>query len=127
MATVMEMKWPSISREDYDRAREAVKLGGRRPRGRDLPRVVVRGRPARPRRLGVQQDFERFTNDRLMPKLQELGIGSDQPKVQFPEAALPHRISVEPASPPAPRCKRGTANLSAVRAPRRGAKWAPFR
>jgi hypothetical protein len=33
-----------------------------------------------------QQDFERFGNERLMPKLQELGIGSDQPEIQFHEA-----------------------------------------
>jgi hypothetical protein len=28
MATVMEMKWPSISRDDYERAREAVNWEG---------------------------------------------------------------------------------------------------
>jgi hypothetical protein len=30
--------------------------------------------------------FNRFASDRLMPKLQELGIGSDQPDVQFHDA-----------------------------------------
>jgi len=28
MATVMEMKWPSISQDDYERAREAVNWEG---------------------------------------------------------------------------------------------------
>src|SRR5690348_10150163 len=32
------------------------------------------------------QDFGRFGNERLMPKLHELGIGSDHPDVQFHEA-----------------------------------------
>jgi hypothetical protein len=30
-----------------------------------------------------QEDFERFATERLMPKLQELGIGSGEPDVQF--------------------------------------------
>src|SRR5205085_6854499 len=33
MATVMEMKWPSISRDDYERAREAVNWEGDVPQG----------------------------------------------------------------------------------------------
>jgi len=86
MATVMEMKWPSISHDDYERAREAVNWEGDVPQGamfhvawfEDGLRVLDLWES--------QQDFERFGNERLMPKLQELGIGSDQPAVTFHEA-----------------------------------------
>ena len=86
MATVMQMKWPSISREDYERAREAVDWEGNVPRGailhvswfEDGLRVID---------VWESEDaFNRFANERLMPKLQELGIGSDQPDVQFHDA-----------------------------------------
>ena len=85
MATVMEMTWPSISRDDYDRAREAVNWEGDVPQGaifhvswfEDGLRVLDVWES--------QQDFERFGNERLMPTLQELGIGSGQPEVQFHE------------------------------------------
>ena len=86
MATVMEMKWPSISRDDYERAREAVNWEGDLPQGAILH---VSWFEDGLRVLDVwesQQDFERFGNERLMPKLQELGIGSDQPEVQFHDA-----------------------------------------
>ena len=86
MATVMEMKWPSISRDDYERAREAVNWEGDVPQGaifhvawfEDGLRVLDVWES--------QQDFERFATHRLMPKLQELGIGSDEPEVQFHDA-----------------------------------------
>ena len=86
MATVMEMKWPSVSREDYERAREAVDWEGNVPEGaifhvswfEDGLRVVDVWES--------EDDFNRFASDRLMPKLQELGIGSDQPDVQFHDA-----------------------------------------
>jgi hypothetical protein len=86
MATVMEMKWPEITRDDYERAREAVNWEGDMPDGgifhvawfEDGLRVVDVWES--------QQDFERFGSERLMPKLQELGIGSTQPDVQFHEA-----------------------------------------
>ena len=86
MATVMEMRWPSISRDDYERAREAVDWEGNVPHGaifhvswfEDGLRVLDVWES--------QQDFERFANERPMPKLQELGIGSDEPDVQFHDA-----------------------------------------
>ena len=86
MATVMEMKWPSISREDYERAREAVNWEGDVPQGaifhvswfEDGLRVLDVWES--------QQDFERFGKERLMPKLHELGIGSDQAEIQFHDA-----------------------------------------
>jgi hypothetical protein len=86
MATVMEMRWPSISRDDYDRAREAVNWEGNAPEGgifhvawfEDGLRVLDLWES--------QQDFERFANERLMPTLQELGIGSEPPEVTFHEA-----------------------------------------
>jgi hypothetical protein len=86
MATVMEMKWPSISRDDYERAREAVDWEGNVPDGaifhvswfEDGLRVVD---------VWESEDaFNRFANERLMPKLQELEIGSDEPDVQFHDA-----------------------------------------
>ena len=86
MPTVMEMTWPSISRDDYERAREAVNWEGDVPRGamfhvawfEDGLRVLDLWES--------QEDFERFGNERLMPKLQELGIGSDEPQIEFHEA-----------------------------------------
>ena len=86
MPTVMEMTWPSISRDDYERAREAVNWEGDVPQGamfhvawfEDGLRVLDLWES--------QEDFERFGNERLMPKLQELGIGSDQPEIAFHEA-----------------------------------------
>jgi hypothetical protein len=86
MATVMVMKWPSISRDDYERAREAVNWEGDTPEGaifhvswfEDGLRVIDV--------WDSEDDFNRFANERLMPKLQELGIGSDQPDVEFHDA-----------------------------------------
>ena len=86
MATVMEMKWPSIGRDDYDRAREAVNWEGEPAEGgifhvawfEDGLRVLDVWES--------QQAFERFANERLMPKLQELGIGSEPPDVTFHDA-----------------------------------------
>jgi hypothetical protein len=86
MATVMEMKWPSISRDDYERAREAVNWEGDVPDGaifhvswfEDGLRVIDVWES--------QQDFERFGSERLMPKLQELGIARDEPDVRFHDA-----------------------------------------
>ena len=86
MATVMEMKWSSITRDDYDRAREAVNWEDDPAEGgifhvawfEDGLRVLDVWES--------QQAFERFANERLMPKLQELGIGSDQPQIEFHEA-----------------------------------------
>jgi hypothetical protein len=82
----MQMKWPEITPEEYDRAREAVDWEGDVPAGaifhvswfEDGLRVIDVWESA--------EDFNRFANDRLMPKLQELGIGSTQPDVQFHEA-----------------------------------------
>jgi hypothetical protein len=85
MATVMEMKWPSISRDDYERAREAVNWEGDVPQGA-MFHVAWFEEGLRVLDLWEsQQDFERFGSERLMPKLQELGIGSDEPDVQFHE------------------------------------------
>ena len=86
MATVMEMTWPSINRDDYERAREAVNWEGDVPQGamfhvawfEDGLRVLDLWES--------QEDFERFGNERLMPKLQELGIGSEPPEVTLHEA-----------------------------------------
>jgi hypothetical protein len=86
MATVMEMKWPEITRNEYDRAREAVDWESDVPTGaifhvswfEDGLRVIDVWESA--------EDFNRFANDRLMPKLQELGIGGSEPDVKFHEA-----------------------------------------
>ena len=86
MATVMEMKWPSITRDDYERAREAVNWEGDVPEGaifhvswfEDGLRVLDVWES--------QQDFERFGSERLMPTLQELGIARDEPQVEFHDA-----------------------------------------
>jgi hypothetical protein len=86
MATVMEMKWSSISRDDYERAREAVNWEGDVPQGATLHVAWFEDGLRVIDVWQSQQDFERFANERLMPKLQELGIGSDEPEVQFHDA-----------------------------------------
>ncbi|HYZ79271.1 MAG TPA: hypothetical protein VE596_18040 [Gaiellaceae bacterium] len=86
MATVMQMTWPEITRDDYERAREAVRWEDDVPQGailhvswfEDGLRVIDVWES--------EDDFNRFANDRLMPKLQELGIGSNQPDVRFHDA-----------------------------------------
>ena len=86
MAKVMQMRWPSITQEQYEQARLAVGWEDDIPEGaifhvswfEDGLRVVDVWE--------TEDDFYRFVGERLMPKLKELGIGEDEPDVQFREA-----------------------------------------
>ena len=85
MATVMRMKWSSVSPEQYDAARDAVNWEGDPPDGGiyhiawfdDGLNIVDVWESA--------EAFERFANERLMPGIAHLGI-EGQPDVTFHEA-----------------------------------------
>ena len=82
MATVMRMKWSSVSPEQYDAARDAVNWEGDPPDGGiyhiawfdDGLNVVDVWESA--------DDFNRFADERLMPGIAQLGI-EGQPDVRF--------------------------------------------
>lgn len=98
MPTVMYMDWPTITKEDYDAAREKVNWEGDTPKGA-LFHVAWFDDESGFHVLDLWEspdDFNSFVEQRLMPGLRELGI-EGEPSVRFSEA---HRIFT-PAYQPA--------------------------
>ena len=85
MAVVMLMKWPSVTPEQYDAAREAVNWEGDPPDGGIFHVAWFDGG------LNVldvwesADDFSRFGEQRLMPGIARLGI-EGEPEVTFHDA-----------------------------------------
>ena len=86
MATVMLLHWPEASREQYEQARREVDWEGRTPRGAKF-HVAWFGDDG----LHVldlwesREDFQRFSEQRLMPGVQKIGIRGE-PRVEFADA-----------------------------------------
>ena len=86
MATVMLMHWPEVSIDQYEQARKEINWEGNVPPGAKF-HVAWMGKDG----FHVldlwesQADFERFTQERLMPGVQKIGI-QGQPKVEFFDA-----------------------------------------
>ena len=86
MATVMTMYWPEVSLEQYDQARKEINWEGNTPQGAKF-HVAWMGTDG----FHVldlwdsPEDFQRFTEQRLMPGIQKIGI-QGQPKVEMFEA-----------------------------------------
>jgi hypothetical protein len=86
MATVMLMHWPEVSLNQYEQARKEVNWEGNTPRGAKFHVSWMAADGFHVLDLWESQaDFERFTQERLMPTVQKIGI-QGQPKVEFYEA-----------------------------------------
>ena len=86
MATVMQMHWPEVSKEQYEAARKEVNWEGDAPQGGKFHLAWFGDDGFHV--LDVwesQQDFERFVQERLTPGVQKVGI-QGQPSVSFAEA-----------------------------------------
>jgi len=85
MATVMQMHWPEVTKEQYEQARREVKWETDTPKGAKY-HVSWFGDDG----LHVidvwdkQSDFENFVQSRLGPATQRIGI-KGQPNVSFGE------------------------------------------
>ena len=84
MATVMLMHWPEVTKEQYEQARSEVKWETDTPKG---AKYHVSWFDNGLHVLDVwesQADCEKFSQDRLGPATQRIGI-QGQPKVAFGE------------------------------------------
>ena len=86
MATVMQMHWPEVTKEQYEQVRKLVAWEVQVPKGAkyhvawfasDGFRVIDVWNSA--------QEFNQFLEQRLMPGIQKVGI-QGQPKVELSEA-----------------------------------------
>ncbi len=85
MATVMLMNWPEVSVEQYQQARKEVNWEGDVPNGAKFHVSWMAEDGFHVLDLWESnEDFEKFTQDRLMPAVQKIGI-KGQPKVTFAE------------------------------------------
>lgn len=86
MATVMQMHWPEVTREQYEQARREVNWEGDVPQGAKFHVAWLADDGFHV--LDVwdsAEDFGRFAEQRLNPGVQKIGI-QGQPQVQFAEA-----------------------------------------
>jgi hypothetical protein len=98
MPTVMNMKWRGVTPEQYEQAREKVDWEGQPADGGmfhvawfddDGLRVVDVWESA--------EQFQRFTEERLMPGVQEVGI-EGEPEVELRDAHRLFTPAFEPVS-----------------------------
>ena len=83
MAVAMHMHWPGVDADQYDRLKDLVGWEREAPEGGILH--VTSFSPQGAHIFDVwesQEAFQRFTEDRLMPGVRELGI-QGEPDVQF--------------------------------------------
>lgn len=86
MATVMLMHWPEVSREQYEQARREIDWEGDTPQGAKFHVAWFGADGFHVLDLWESaEDFQRFTEQRLMPGVQKIGI-QGQPRVEFAEA-----------------------------------------
>ena len=86
MATVMNMHWPEVSKNQYEETRRQVGWETNVPKGAKFHVAWFAKDGLHVLDLWESQaDFERFVNDRLMPAVKRIGI-QGQPKVQFESA-----------------------------------------
>jgi hypothetical protein len=86
MATVMLMHWPEVSREQYEHARREINWEGNVPQGAKFHVAWFGDDGFHVLDLWESaEEFQRFTEERLMPGVQKIGI-QGQPRVEFAEA-----------------------------------------
>ena len=85
MATVMLMKWSSVTPEQYDAAREAVRWEEDEAQGGIFHVAWFDGGLNVVDVWESPDDFNRFASERLMPGIAHLGI-EGRPDVTFHEA-----------------------------------------
>jgi hypothetical protein len=86
MAIVMLMHWPEVSLEQYERARKEINWEGDVPKGAKFHTTWMGNDGFHVLDLWEsQEDFDRFTQERLMPGVQKIGI-QGKPKVDFYQA-----------------------------------------
>jgi hypothetical protein len=83
VAVVMNMRWDGVTREQYEQAREQVGWEQRRPEGGIIHIASFTDDGLRVTDVWeTADDFNRFTESRLMPVVQEIGIAGE-PDVTF--------------------------------------------
>lgn len=83
MAVAMFMRWPGVTAEQYDEARERVNWESDVPDGAKFHVATFGPDGARITDVWESQEaFERFGTERLMPVTQEIGIDTE-PEVEF--------------------------------------------
>ena len=83
MQTVMLMRWPGVTAEQYEEARSRVDWEGDTPDGAVLHVAGVDGDDLRVTDVWESEEqFHRFVEERLMPVVQEIGI-QGEPEVRF--------------------------------------------
>ncbi len=86
MAIVMQMSWPEVTKEQYDKVRKDVNWEGNVPRGAKFHVAYVAKDGFRALDLwDSAQDFNAFVETRLMAAVQKAGIKT-QPVVEISEA-----------------------------------------
>jgi hypothetical protein len=85
MATVMNMHWPEVTKEQYERVRQEVNWEGDVPAGAKFHVAWFADDGFRVLDIWESQSaFETFAQERLMPGVQKVGV-QGQPRVQFGE------------------------------------------
>ena len=83
MQTVMLMRWPGVTEEQYEEARSRVDWEGDVPDGAVLHVAGFDGDALRVTDgWDSPEHFQRFAEERLMPVVQEIGI-EGEPEVRF--------------------------------------------
>ena len=86
MATVMIMRWPEVSKAEYEQARREVNWEGQVPKGAKFHVAWFAADGFHVVDVWESQaDFERFVHDRLMPAVKRIGI-KGQPITEFAPA-----------------------------------------
>ena len=82
----MLMSWPEVSVDEYQQARKEINREGNVPKGAKFHVSWMAEDGFHVLDLWEsKEDFEKFTQDRLMPGVQKLGI-EGQPKITFADS-----------------------------------------
>ena len=86
MPTVMSMRWPGVTREQYDEARKIVNWEGDPPTGGIFHVAWFDGDGLRVTDVWQSAEaFQGFADERLMPGVKQLGI-EGEPEVEMTQA-----------------------------------------
>jgi hypothetical protein len=86
MPTVMSLRWPGVTKEQYEAARQQIDWEGDTPDGAMFHVAWFEGDGLRVIDIWESEEaFQRFGEERLMPGVQEVGI-QGQPETEFHEA-----------------------------------------
>jgi hypothetical protein len=86
MATVMFMRWPEVTKEQYEQVRQEVNWEGEPPAGAKFHTAWMSSDGFHVVDLwDSPADFEKFVQERLTPGVQKVGV-QGQPKVEIAES-----------------------------------------